>query len=145
MVKFYYVLQLAYWVHSYPELYFQKVKKVQFIVLVTGKYLKYPYAECLRMLPIANCLRTLPIASKPSDSNPLPRLTEIPVNKETFSILGSFSVIVSFFYIRDFLYCDQFLYWGCLFLHTRFHNQVCTGNLSQAARVSLSNIIPQVV
>lgn len=27
VVKFYYVLQLAYWVHSYPELYFQKVKK----------------------------------------------------------------------------------------------------------------------
>ncbi|ELU13900.1 hypothetical protein CAPTEDRAFT_175940 [Capitella teleta] len=27
IIKFYFILQLAYWVHSYPELYFQKVKK----------------------------------------------------------------------------------------------------------------------
>jgi len=26
-LKFYYIIQLAYWVHSYPELYFQKIKK----------------------------------------------------------------------------------------------------------------------
>jgi translocating chain-associated membrane protein 1 len=26
-LKFYYIIQLAYWLHSYPELYFQKVKK----------------------------------------------------------------------------------------------------------------------
>jgi len=26
-VKFYYIIQLAYWIHSYPELYFQKIKK----------------------------------------------------------------------------------------------------------------------
>ena len=26
MFKFFFILQLAYWVHSYPELYFQKVK-----------------------------------------------------------------------------------------------------------------------
>jgi len=27
MVKFYYIAQLAYWIHAYPELYFQKAKK----------------------------------------------------------------------------------------------------------------------
>ena len=27
-VKFYFIIQLAYWLHSYPELYFQKIKKV---------------------------------------------------------------------------------------------------------------------
>ena len=27
-VKFFYVLQLAYWFHAFPELYFQKVRKV---------------------------------------------------------------------------------------------------------------------
>jgi translocating chain-associated membrane protein 1 len=26
-IKFYYIIQLAYWIHSYPELYFQKIKK----------------------------------------------------------------------------------------------------------------------
>jgi len=28
IVKFYFIVQLAYWVHSFPELYFQKTKKV---------------------------------------------------------------------------------------------------------------------
>lgn len=27
VVKFYYIIQISYWLHSYPELYFQKVKK----------------------------------------------------------------------------------------------------------------------
>ena len=39
-VKFYFVIQLAYWIHSYPELYFQKIKKVNqsfaFFVLPNG-------------------------------------------------------------------------------------------------------------
>jgi len=28
--KFYFIIQLAYWFHSFPELYFQKVKKVNY-------------------------------------------------------------------------------------------------------------------
>ncbi|KAH8026434.1 hypothetical protein HPB51_020418 [Rhipicephalus microplus] len=28
MFKFYFIIQLAYWLHCYPELYFQKTKKV---------------------------------------------------------------------------------------------------------------------
>ena len=27
ITKFYFIIQLAYWVHNFPELYFQKVKK----------------------------------------------------------------------------------------------------------------------
>jgi len=27
-MKFFYILQLAYWFHTFPELYFQKTKKV---------------------------------------------------------------------------------------------------------------------
>lgn len=27
-MKFFYILQLAYWFHAFPELYFQKTKKV---------------------------------------------------------------------------------------------------------------------
>lgn len=27
MFKFFYIIQLAYWLHTFPELYFQKIKK----------------------------------------------------------------------------------------------------------------------
>ena len=33
IVKFYFIMQLAYWIHTFPELYFQKVKKVKICVL----------------------------------------------------------------------------------------------------------------
>lgn len=39
-VKFFYLTQLAYWLHALPELYFQKVRKVSWRVLETGGVLK---------------------------------------------------------------------------------------------------------
>ncbi len=27
MVKFYFIMQLSYWLHGYPELYFMKIKR----------------------------------------------------------------------------------------------------------------------
>lgn len=28
IVKFFFIMQISYWIHCFPELYFQKVKKV---------------------------------------------------------------------------------------------------------------------
>ncbi|ESO83155.1 hypothetical protein LOTGIDRAFT_133925 [Lottia gigantea] len=49
LVKFYFILQIAYWIHTFPELYFQKVKKdemrpriqyaVLYLVFITASYL----------------------------------------------------------------------------------------------------------
>lgn len=27
MIKYYFIIQIAYWLHTFPELYFQKVKR----------------------------------------------------------------------------------------------------------------------
>lgn len=39
-VKFFYLTQLAYWLHALPELYFQKVRKVSKEALGTGGVLE---------------------------------------------------------------------------------------------------------
>ncbi|XP_064596873.1 translocating chain-associated membrane protein 1-like 1 [Liolophura sinensis] len=49
IVKFYFIIQIAYWIHCFPELYFQKVKKddmysriqyaVLYLVFITAAYL----------------------------------------------------------------------------------------------------------
>ena len=42
MIKFYYLIQIGYWIHCLPELYFQKVKKVAIVfsvvVLLLGMF-----------------------------------------------------------------------------------------------------------
>ncbi|KAH9383398.1 hypothetical protein HPB48_024640 [Haemaphysalis longicornis] len=35
MFKFYFIIQLAYWLHCYPELYFQKTKKDEMSARIT--------------------------------------------------------------------------------------------------------------
>ena len=34
MFKFFFIVQIAYWLHTYPELYFQKVQSRSYIVLL---------------------------------------------------------------------------------------------------------------
>ncbi|KAK6167765.1 hypothetical protein SNE40_021720 [Patella caerulea] len=49
VVKFYFIIQIAYWIHTFPELYFQKIKKdemssriqyaVLYLVFITSAYM----------------------------------------------------------------------------------------------------------
>lgn len=62
MFKFYFIIQLAYWLHNFPELYFQKVKKdeIQSRVQYTVLYLVFiGAAYALNMNRIAVCLLVL--------------------------------------------------------------------------------------
>lgn len=35
LFKFYFIVQIAYWIHSYPELYFQKIKREEIVPRLT--------------------------------------------------------------------------------------------------------------
>lgn len=62
MFKFYFIIQLAYWLHNFPELYFQKVKKdeIQGRVQYTVLYLVFiTAAYVLNFNRIAICLMVL--------------------------------------------------------------------------------------
>ncbi|CAL1280330.1 unnamed protein product [Larinioides sclopetarius] len=62
MFKFYFIVQLAYWLHCYPELYFQKVKKDEMKprIIYTTLYLVFlSAAYVLNFTRIAICLSVL--------------------------------------------------------------------------------------
>lgn len=62
MLKFYFIIQLSYWLHNFPELYFQKVKKdeIQGRVQYTVLYLIFiTAAYVLNFNRIALCLMVL--------------------------------------------------------------------------------------
>lgn len=62
MFKFYFIIQLAYWLHNFPELYFQKVKKdeIQSRVQYTVLYLVFiTAAYVLNLNRVALCLLVL--------------------------------------------------------------------------------------
>lgn len=62
MFKFYFIVQLAYWLHCYPELYFQKVKKDEMKprIIYTTLYLTFlSAAYVLNFTRIAICLSVL--------------------------------------------------------------------------------------
>ncbi|XP_054712433.1 translocating chain-associated membrane protein 1-like 1 isoform X2 [Uloborus diversus] len=62
MFKFYFIVQLAYWLHCYPELYFQKVKKDEMKprIIYTTLYLVFlTAAYVLNFTRIAICLSVL--------------------------------------------------------------------------------------
>ncbi|GFR31898.1 translocating chain-associated membrane protein 1-like 1 [Trichonephila clavata] len=62
MFKFYFVVQLAYWLHCYPELYFQKVKKDEMKprIIYTTLYLVFlSAAYVLNFTRVAICLSVL--------------------------------------------------------------------------------------
>ena len=35
LFKFYFIIQISYWLHAFPELYFQKVKKEEMAARIT--------------------------------------------------------------------------------------------------------------
>lgn len=62
MFKFYFIVQLAYWLHCYPELYFQKVKKDEMKprIIYTTLYLAFlSTAYVLNFTRIAICLSVM--------------------------------------------------------------------------------------
>lgn len=62
MFKFYFIVQFAYWLHCYPELYFQKVKKDEMKprIIYTTLYLAFlSAAYVLNFSRIAICLSVL--------------------------------------------------------------------------------------
>ncbi|XP_035223388.1 translocating chain-associated membrane protein 1-like [Stegodyphus dumicola] len=62
MFKFYFIVQLAYWLHCYPELYFQKVKKDEMKprIIYTTLYLVFlTAAYVLNFTRIAICLSVM--------------------------------------------------------------------------------------
>ncbi|XP_042910104.1 translocating chain-associated membrane protein 1 isoform X1 [Parasteatoda tepidariorum] len=62
MFKFYFIIQLSYWLHCYPELYFQKIKKDEMKprIIYTTLYLVFlTAAYCLNFTRIAICLSVL--------------------------------------------------------------------------------------
>jgi len=62
MFKFYFIVQLAYWLHCYPELYFQKVKKDEMKprIIYTTLYLAFlTAAYVLNFTRIAICLSVM--------------------------------------------------------------------------------------
>ncbi|GIY11857.1 translocating chain-associated membrane protein 1 [Caerostris darwini] len=62
MFKFYFIVQLAYWLHCYPELFFQKVKKdeMKSRIVYTTLYLAFLAAGyALNFTRIAICLSVL--------------------------------------------------------------------------------------
>lgn len=43
MLKFYFVIQMAYWLHTYTELYFQKVKKEDMLPKIQQATIMFAY------------------------------------------------------------------------------------------------------
>lgn len=94
MFKFYFIVQLAYWLHVYPELYFQKVKREDmpariqyaslYFVFILGAYV-FSYtrvALCLLILQYAvesifHASRLLSYADKTDIANPLYKLHDV--------------------------------------------------------------------
>lgn len=88
MFKFFYIVQIAYWLHIFPELYFQKVKRedmpariqyaVLYLLFIGGAYL-FSYtrvALCLLVLQyfteaVFHTSRLLSYAEKPEVARPL--------------------------------------------------------------------------
>ncbi|RWS25846.1 translocating chain-associated membrane protein 1-like protein [Leptotrombidium deliense] len=62
LFKFYFIIQISYWLHSFPELYFQKVKKEEIVSRVTYSLLYLVFftaAYVLNFTRIALCLSVL--------------------------------------------------------------------------------------
>ncbi|XP_074600947.1 translocating chain-associated membrane protein 1 [Brevipalpus obovatus] len=62
LFKFYFIIQIAYWLHSFPELYFQKVKKEEMAPRITYSTLYLSFfsvAYLLNFTRIALCLSVL--------------------------------------------------------------------------------------
>lgn len=59
-MKFYFICQLGYWLHSIPELYFQKTKKVSVClcsILYSGFCLHPEALSCLTSLVVLHCFK----------------------------------------------------------------------------------------
>jgi len=112
MFKFFYIVQISYWLHIYPELYFQKVKREDmpariqyaslYLAFIVGAYL-FSYTRvglCLLVLQylpeaVFHASRLLSYADKPEIARPLYRIHDILF---VLARLGSISLAVLTFW-----------------------------------------------
>ena len=60
ITKFYFIIQLAYWVHNFPELYFQKVKKEEMSARVQYTLLYLAFISAAYLLKSVNfCVNSI--------------------------------------------------------------------------------------
>ncbi|CAG5927962.1 unnamed protein product [Menidia menidia] len=118
-VKFFYLTQLAYWLHALPELYFQKVRKVSWEALGTEGVLQSHQISCVYASAFGSLVEYLCVGQggKEDDSSSLSRVGLVLLFLQYVSELGFH--IARLLYFTDETHQKMFDLWAASFVFTR--------------------------